>query len=220
MGVTHLVCVRRSWAVSRGMRGGSERGGDPNGGWPMPISSSVLAVCSLVTSRSLRLQGSACAARDETRLCLRYDLQGENEREASSHISVADDAPLVQKYTVQRKAPIGRHERVLAIDGDYIHIVRCRPFARRAKTSSAESIAFQMPSEARTHGFPSSMRTSSYHISAILDVKQSRKTPSSFKLVVAKDAGSLQKRYDFEGENGQVVAEIVGIIKDLCVLFT
>jgi len=27
-----------------------------------------------------------------------------------------------QKYIVQRKIAIGRHERVLAIDGDYIHV--------------------------------------------------------------------------------------------------
>jgi hypothetical protein len=27
-----------------------------------------------------------------------------------------------KKYLVQRKMPIGRHERILAIDGDYIHV--------------------------------------------------------------------------------------------------
>lgn len=75
-------------------------------------------------------------------------------------------------------------------------------------------LPFQMPSENRTHGFPSSMRTASYHITSILGVKQSRKNPSSFKLLVIKD-GNLNKRYEFEGENGRVVSEIVGIIKDL-----
>lgn len=27
-----------------------------------------------------------------------------------------------RKYKVQRKMPIGKHERILAIDGDYIHV--------------------------------------------------------------------------------------------------
>lgn len=27
-----------------------------------------------------------------------------------------------RKYIVQRKMPIGRHERIFAIDGDYIHV--------------------------------------------------------------------------------------------------
>ena len=45
------------------------------------------------------------------------------------------------------------------------------------------------------------MRTSSYHVTAILSVKQSRKTPSHFKLIVTKE-GNLNKRYEFEAENG------------------
>ena len=32
----------------------------------------------------------------------------------------------LQKYVVQRKLPIGRHERILAIDGDYIHVSASR----------------------------------------------------------------------------------------------
>jgi hypothetical protein len=27
-----------------------------------------------------------------------------------------------RKYKVQRKMPIGKHDRILAIDGDYIHV--------------------------------------------------------------------------------------------------
>lgn len=35
---------------------------------------------------------------------------------------LADFSQTYKKYTVQRKIAIGRHERVLAIDGDYIHV--------------------------------------------------------------------------------------------------
>lgn len=73
-----------------------------------------------------------------------------------------------------------------------------------------------MPAESRTHGFPSSMRTSSYHINDVLGIKQSKKTPSSFKLLVVKD-GNLNKRYDLEADSGKVATEIVSIIKDLFV---
>lgn len=31
-----------------------------------------------------------------------------------------------RKYKVQRKMPIGKHERILAIDGDYIHVSALR----------------------------------------------------------------------------------------------
>lgn len=31
MGVTDLALVKRTWAVSHGLKGGNEKGGDPNG---------------------------------------------------------------------------------------------------------------------------------------------------------------------------------------------
>ena len=34
----------------------------------------------------------------------------------------ADITSTYKKFIVQRKMPIGRHERILAIDGDYIHV--------------------------------------------------------------------------------------------------
>jgi hypothetical protein len=43
----------------------------------------------------------------------------------SRHVCVRE-ANGNQKYVVQRKIAIGRHERILAIDGDYIH-VSCIP---------------------------------------------------------------------------------------------
>jgi hypothetical protein len=41
-------------------------------------------------------------------------------------------ADLTQKYKVHRKIAIGRHERVLAIDGDYIHVSPGYPQSRPA----------------------------------------------------------------------------------------
>jgi len=67
-----------------------------------------------------------------------------------------------QKYIVWRRQPIfGRHERVLAIDGDYIHL---------------------MPSDQKTMYDPSNAKTSSIFIGAIIRAKQSRKIPQNFKV--------------------------------------
>lgn len=98
-----------------------------------------------------------------------------------------------EKYTVWRRQPmsfISRHERVLAIDGEYIHI---------------------MPSEDRT--WFDSPKTSSFHISQVLKVKQSHKVPSNFKVVVMKTSGP--KRYDLEALDSNESAIIVNRIKSL-----
>ena len=72
-----------------------------------------------------------------------------------------------QKFTVWRKMPmsfISRHERILAIDGEYVHI---------------------MPSESNKTLFESP-KTTSIHISALIGCKASRKAPTNFKLIVMK----------------------------------
>ncbi|KAG8876850.1 hypothetical protein FRB97_003850, partial [Tulasnella sp. 331] len=87
-----------------------------------------------------------------------------------------------KRFTVYRKLPmmVGRHERSLAIDGDYIHI---------------------MP--AATRGLLDSVKTSSYHIKSVVYCKQSKKSPNStaVKLIVWRDGGN--KTYDFEAEEGK-----------------
>lgn len=97
-----------------------------------------------------------------------------------------------KKYTVHRKIPmlVGRHERIIAIDGDYVHI---------------------MPSNNRA--FLDTMKTSSYHIKTVIGCKKTKKAPTSIKLVVLRDGGS--KRYDFEAEDEKQAAEIVDTIKNL-----
>ncbi|KAL1406972.1 Component of a membrane-bound complex containing the Tor2p kinase [Vanrija albida] len=100
-----------------------------------------------------------------------------------------DFAGTYKKYQVQRKTGIGRHARILAIDGDYIHI---------------------LPSENRT--FFDTMKTTSFHITLVASVKLSGRA-GGFKIYVWRDGN--QKRYEFEAENGKQAQEIVATIKDL-----
>lgn len=88
---------------------------------------------------------------------------------------------------------LARQERVLAIDGVYIHIM---PSANKAM-----KVVFD------------SGKTSSYHIKSIADCQQSAKTSSIFKIVLNRGAGN--KRYDFEAESPRLAAEIVQTVKTL-----
>ncbi|KAI0065310.1 SIN1-domain-containing protein [Artomyces pyxidatus] len=102
-----------------------------------------------------------------------------------------------KKYTVYRKMPmlVGRHERVLAIDGPYVHIM---PSSNKAK------VVFD------------NGKTSSYHINSVVSCQQSGKSSSSFRFVVhrvSRDGGN--KRYEFEAENAKTANEIVQTIKGL-----
>ncbi|KAL7420071.1 Component of a membrane-bound complex containing the Tor2p kinase [Cryptotrichosporon argae] len=105
--------------------------------------------------------------------------------------AMADFAGTYRKYTVLRRTAIGRHERVLAIDGDYIHI---------------------MPSENRA--LFDSMKTTSIHVTLVAACKLSGRA-GGFKLIVWRRDSGQDKRYEFEAENGRVAAEIVGHIKEL-----
>ncbi|KAK6543848.1 hypothetical protein TWF694_000575 [Orbilia ellipsospora] len=97
-----------------------------------------------------------------------------------------------QKFTVWRKMPmsfISRHERVLAIDGEYVHI---------------------MPSDQNKTLFDSP-KTTSIHISSIIGCKQSRKAPLNFKIIAMKSRE--WKRYAFEAMSPAQAAEIVEALK-------
>ena len=98
-----------------------------------------------------------------------------------------------QSYVVQRKMPmpLGRHERILSLDNDYIHI---------------------MPSDTKLAS--GQVRTASYHISQVANCKTSKRAPSSFKLIVwrDKDKGDV-KRYDFEAANGRMATEIAQTVQ-------
>jgi hypothetical protein len=112
---------------------------------------------------------------------------------------------------VLRKMPmLGRHERVLAIDGHYIH-VRLSPLHPAALPLTRAQL---MPSanKARTAMFESP-RTVSYHVRAVAAVQQSAKASAAFKLLVQREAGA--KRYEFEAESPRLAAEIVATIRAL-----
>ncbi|KAF8321089.1 stress-activated map kinase interacting protein 1-domain-containing protein [Cantharellus anzutake] len=115
-----------------------------------------------------------------------------NKHHADLLPDVADFASVYKKYTIYRKIPrmFGSHERVLAIDGDYIHIM---PSATRALLDS--------------------LKTSSYHIGAVVKCTMSKKGSASVKLIVRRETGD--KRYDLEAENAQLAAEIVTTIRNL-----
>lgn len=94
-----------------------------------------------------------------------------------------------QKYMIWRRQPmsfINRHERVLALDGEYVHI---------------------MPSDDRVW-YDYSPKTSSFHISQMKNCKQSRKIPTNFKVVIMKTTG-VTKQYDLEAITAQQAQEIV-----------
>lgn len=94
-----------------------------------------------------------------------------------------------KKYTVWRKQPmriVGMSERVLVIDGEYIHI---------------------MPASGGKALHDGAGKTTTVHFSNVVGCKVPRKHPTNVKLVVYK--ATEQKRYDFEARNAPEATEIV-----------
>ncbi|KAL1736140.1 stress-activated map kinase interacting protein 1-domain-containing protein [Schizophyllum commune] len=108
--------------------------------------------------------------------------------------SALDYTAAYKKYVIYRKMPmlVTRQERVLAIDGGYIHI---------------------MPSTNKPKAVFDSSRTASYHIKNIVEISQSHKMSNSFKLILNHAGG--KKRYDFEAESAKQAADIVQTIRSL-----
>ncbi|KAI1007758.1 hypothetical protein K3495_g472 [Podosphaera aphanis] len=98
-----------------------------------------------------------------------------------------------RKYTVWRKQPmrfVGMNERILAIDGEYLHI---------------------MPASAGKTLFEGQGKTTTVHFSNIVGCKITRRHPTNFKIVIFKTTET--KRYDFEAKRADEAAEIVFEIK-------
>ncbi|KAA1465935.1 hypothetical protein DENSPDRAFT_830640 [Dentipellis sp. KUC8613] len=112
----------------------------------------------------------------------------------TQYSAAGDYTAAYKKYTVFRKMPmlVGRHERVLAIDGAYIHI---------------------MPSANKAKAVFDSGKTASYHIKSVVACQQSTKMSSTFRFVVHRDGGN--KRYDFEAESARAANEIVQTIRGM-----
>nr|3ULB_A Chain A, Target of rapamycin complex 2 subunit AVO1 [Saccharomyces cerevisiae S288C]3ULB_B Chain B, Target of rapamycin complex 2 subunit AVO1 [Saccharomyces cerevisiae S288C]3ULC_A Chain A, Target of rapamycin complex 2 subunit AVO1 [Saccharomyces cerevisiae S288C] len=100
------------------------------------------------------------------------------------------------KYKVWRRQQmsfINKHERTLAIDGDYIYIV---------------------PPEGRIH-WHDNVKTKSLHISQVVLVKKSKRVPEHFKIFVRREGQDDIKRYYFEAVSGQECTEIVTRLQNL-----
>ncbi|ODV91445.1 hypothetical protein CANCADRAFT_66383 [Tortispora caseinolytica NRRL Y-17796] len=113
--------------------------------------------------------------------------------ESSKQGDVQEVTSTYVKYNVWRRQQMSfnlRQERVLAIDGEYIHI---------------------MPAEDRTA--LENQKTSSYHVSLLRIYKQSRKIPKNFKLIFQRSREL--KRYDFETESAAKTQEIISRINKL-----
>ncbi|KAG9243511.1 stress-activated map kinase-interacting protein-like protein [Calycina marina] len=99
-----------------------------------------------------------------------------------------------RRYTVWRKQPmrfVGMNERVIAIDGEYLHI---------------------MPSTTTKTMFEGQGKTTTVHFSNVVGCKVMRRHPTTFKVVVYK-AAETNKRYDFEAKSADEASEIVLEIK-------
>ncbi|KAI6247057.1 Target of rapamycin complex 2 subunit sin1 [Erysiphe necator] len=94
-----------------------------------------------------------------------------------------------RKYIVWRKQPmrfVGMNERLLVIDGEYLHI---------------------MPASTGKTLFDGQGKTTTVHFSNIVGCKITRRHPSNFKVVIFRQTET--KRYDFEAKNSDEAAEIV-----------
>ncbi|CCD23319.1 Avo1p NDAI_0B02840 [Naumovozyma dairenensis CBS 421] len=99
------------------------------------------------------------------------------------------------RYKVWRRQQmsfISKHERTLAIDGDYIYIV---------------------PPEGRMH-WHENVKTKSLHISQVILVKKSKRMPDQFKIFVKRGQDDI-KRYYFEAVSVEECTEIVTRLQNL-----
>lgn len=100
---------------------------------------------------------------------------------------------MYQAWTVWRRQTVafmGRHERVLAIDGEHIQL-----------SPTDVKAMFETP------------KTSTIHGSQVVACKQSSKMPTHFKFIILRQGQT--KRYDFEATNRQEAEAIVARIRSL-----
>ncbi|KAF8315344.1 hypothetical protein DL93DRAFT_2096746 [Clavulina sp. PMI_390] len=112
---------------------------------------------------------------------------------ATAGVQNGPEVVTYKKFTVKRKVPMvfGSHERILAMDGDYIYII-----------PSASKALLENP------------KTSSYHIKTVRECPLPKKDSSTVRLVIVRD-DLTKKRYDFEADSRESALEIVSIIKGM-----
>ncbi|KAG8531464.1 uncharacterized protein KY384_003093 [Bacidia gigantensis] len=105
-----------------------------------------------------------------------------------------------RRYTVTRKQPMSfapSQQRILLMDEDFMHIL--------TPDSAPKGTLFD--------GATNSKATRQVPFSMIVGCKVSRRHPKSLRVVVAREGGQEQKRYDFEAGNVEEAAEIVEDIR-------
>jgi len=103
-----------------------------------------------------------------------------------------------KRYNVTRKQPMSfssSSARILALDGEYMHIMPAEGTA-----GGGTKMLFEAPA-----------KTTTVHFSSVVGSKVSRRHPRMFRVVVYKERET--KRYDFEAASQGEAAEIVREIK-------
>jgi len=103
----------------------------------------------------------------------------------------------VKRYQVIRRQPLSfapSHPRVLALDGEYVHIMP-------AATMDGEGAVAVGPGKA-----------TSVHLSNVVGCKVSRKHPKLIRMLVYRGENET-KRYDFEAQSRDEAAEICGEVR-------
>lgn len=96
----------------------------------------------------------------------------------------------------------GSHERVLAMDGDYIYVSTFRTLLVISSTGLILTFARmdQQIIPSTTKALLDSPKTSSYHIKTVRECSMPKKDSSAVRLVIQRDDSS-KKRYDFEADS-------------------
>lgn len=115
-----------------------------------------------------------------------------------------------KRYQVIRRQPLSfapSHPRILALDGEYVHIMPAaalaNPLNPDAGAGGAGGIAGGAASGAG--------KTTSVHLSSVVGCKASRKHPKMVRVLVYREKET--KRYDFEAGTREEAAEIAGEIR-------
>jgi hypothetical protein len=91
---------------------------------------------------------------------------------------------------------VGRHERVLAIDGDYIHIM---PPENKTFFDNIKTVMNPGSTDDPSPGcssFSLCLGQSSFHINTVISCKQNKKGSTAIKLLCQRDRDT--KAYDLE----------------------
>ena len=177
-----------SGGYSPGSGGSPKTSMDGLGGSSSMVGSSAAATAAAAASRRFR---KAAGTTPGSHPLAREALRAGGGGTAIDDVSDAN----YKKYTVWRRQGLkimGSSERVLVIDGEYVHIMHAANTLTGGGGAGAGKIT-------------------TVHFSNVVGCKVSLRHPTHFKLIVYKATES--KRYDFEAKSADEAAEIVGELK-------